>query len=99
MRWITAKDFGDDLKCDGNEVAVGSCSGGGSFGQKDCPGETLQYNKISHSLRSSSHNKFLKLNNYIKKIQHSNNSFLPRWDDFQEKIFSYHLFMKNAGVL
>merc|ERR1712198_158002 len=40
-RWITAPDFGDDLKCDGNEVAVGSCSGGGSFGQKDCPGNTV----------------------------------------------------------
>jgi len=40
-RWITAKDFGDDLKCDGNEVAVGSCSGGGSFSHKDCPGDTV----------------------------------------------------------
>ena len=39
LRWITAPDFGDDLKCDGNEVAVGSCSGGGSFSHKDCPGE------------------------------------------------------------
>ena len=40
-RWITAPDWNTELKCDGNEVAVGSCSGGGGFGHKDCPGGTV----------------------------------------------------------
>ena len=36
-RWIVAEDFETDLKCDGNEVAVGSCASG--F-HADCPGVT-----------------------------------------------------------
>merc|ERR1719282_1837744 len=40
-RWITATDWDTELKCDGNEVAVGSCSGGGGWGHKDCPGGTV----------------------------------------------------------
>ena len=27
-RWLVAEDFETDLKCDGNEVAVGSCASG-----------------------------------------------------------------------
>ena len=34
-RWLVAEDFNTDLKCDGNEVAVGSCASG--F-HADCPG-------------------------------------------------------------
>ena len=41
QRWITAPDWDTELKCDGNEVAVGSCSGGGGWGHKDCPGGTV----------------------------------------------------------
>merc|ERR1712029_133771 len=37
-RWMVAEDWETDLKCDGNEVAVGGCSSG--F-QKDCPGGTV----------------------------------------------------------
>ena len=33
-RWLVAEDFETDLKCDGNEVAVGSCASG--F-HADCP--------------------------------------------------------------
>ena len=38
-RWRDAHDWGMELKCDGNEVVVGSCSGGGGLGSKDCAGE------------------------------------------------------------
>ena len=34
-RWLTATEWHTQLKCDGNEVAVGACSGGEN---KDCPG-------------------------------------------------------------
>jgi len=37
-RWIKAYDWNHELKCDGNEVAVGSCSGGSHF---DCPENTV----------------------------------------------------------
>ena len=40
-RWVGASDWNTELKCDGNQVAVGSCSGGGGFGHKDCPGGTV----------------------------------------------------------
>ena len=40
-RWVNATDWETELQCDGNEVAVGSCSGGGGLGHKDCPGETV----------------------------------------------------------
>ena len=40
-RWVSASDWDTELKCDGNQVAVGSCSGGGGFGHKDCPGGTV----------------------------------------------------------
>ena len=36
---MTAPDWDTELKCDGNEVAVGACSGGGGWGHKDCPGQ------------------------------------------------------------
>ena len=39
QRWISAGDWDTELKCDGNEVAVGACSGGGAHGHKDCPGQ------------------------------------------------------------
>ena len=29
-RWITAPDWDTELKCDGDQVAVGACSGGGA---------------------------------------------------------------------
>ena len=38
-RWITAPDWDTELKCDGDQVAVGACSGGGGWGHKDCPGD------------------------------------------------------------
>ena len=38
---MSASDWDTELKCDGNQVAVGSCSGGGGFGHKDCPGGTV----------------------------------------------------------
>lgn len=38
-RWITASDWNTELKCDGDQVAVGACSGGGGWGHKDCPGD------------------------------------------------------------
>ena len=41
VRWSGASDWDTELKCDGNQVAVGSCSGGGGFGHKDCPGGTV----------------------------------------------------------
>merc|ERR1711872_128729 len=37
-RWMVATDFGTELKCDGNEVAVGACSGGRN---RDCPGNSV----------------------------------------------------------
>merc|ERR1711963_703013 len=40
-RWLTAPDWNTVLKCDGNEVVVGACSGGGGWGHKDCPGGTV----------------------------------------------------------
>merc|ERR1712110_1366704 len=40
-RWITASDWNTELKCDGDQVAVGACSGGGGWGHKDCPGGTV----------------------------------------------------------
>ena len=36
-RWISAPDWHYELKCDGNEVAVGACSGGKNM---DCPGNS-----------------------------------------------------------
>ena len=39
LRWHSAPDYQTELRCSGNEVAVGSCSGGGWFGNKDCPGK------------------------------------------------------------
>merc|ERR1711953_5340 len=33
-RWLTAPDWNTVLKCDGNEVVVGACSGGGGWGHK-----------------------------------------------------------------
>ena len=40
-RWLTATEWNTELKCDGNEVAVGACSGGGGWGHKDCPGGSV----------------------------------------------------------
>ena len=37
-RWFSASDWDTELKCDGNQVAVGACAGGGGFGHMDCPG-------------------------------------------------------------
>lgn len=39
--WLTATNWETVLKCDGNEVAVAACSGGGGHGNKDCPGGTV----------------------------------------------------------
>ena len=39
LRWLSAADYQTELRCSGNEVAVGSCSGGGWGGNKDCPGK------------------------------------------------------------
>merc|ERR1712189_109103 len=36
-RWLVAEGWETDLRCDGNEVAVGACSSGM---YKDCPGGT-----------------------------------------------------------
>merc|ERR1719348_2669665 len=36
-RWLTAHEWETELKCDGNEVVLGVCSGGGGGGNKDCP--------------------------------------------------------------
>ena len=36
FRWITAPRWEMELKCDGNEVAVGACS---SAKHADCPGK------------------------------------------------------------
>ena len=41
-RWISTTSWQTELKCDGNEVAVGSCSGGRN---RDCPGG------IAHQLK------------------------------------------------
>ena len=30
--WVGSSDWDTELKCDGNQVAVGSCSVGGGFG-------------------------------------------------------------------
>ena len=35
LRWLSAADYQTELRCSGNEVAVGSCSGS----RKDCPGK------------------------------------------------------------
>ena len=44
-RWITAPDWDTELKCDGDQVAMVACSGGGGWGHKDCPGD---HNIIKH---------------------------------------------------
>ena len=41
FHWVGSSDWDTELKCDGNQVAVGSCSVGGGFGHKDCPGGTV----------------------------------------------------------
>ena len=33
-RWLGATDWDTSLRCADNQVAVGSCSGGGGFGHK-----------------------------------------------------------------
>merc|ERR1719348_1342429 len=40
-RWMSASNWETELKCDGNEVVIGLCSGGGGGGNKDCPGDTV----------------------------------------------------------
>ena len=41
-RWLKAADWETTLKCDGNEVAIGACSGGAG---KDCPENTVHWLK------------------------------------------------------
>ena len=41
--------------------------------------------KISHSLRSSSHNKFLKLKKLIRKIPHSYSFLFLEWMAFNQR--------------
>ena len=42
IRWVGASTWDTELRCDGNQVVVGSCSGGsGQLHLKDCPGETV----------------------------------------------------------
>lgn len=38
LRWLVASEWETLLKCDGNQVAVGSCSSGS---HKDCPGKSV----------------------------------------------------------
>ena len=51
-RWLVAEDFETDLKCDGNEVAVGSCASG--F-HADCPGVNCHLNDTFVPLSSLYH--------------------------------------------
>ena len=39
FRWLVANHFGDDLRCDTEEVATGACSSGRN---EDCPGKKVR---------------------------------------------------------
>ena len=48
FRWLVANHFGDDLRCDTEEMATGACSSGRN---EDCPGK----NKEVRCMLSFSH--------------------------------------------
>ena len=54
-RWITASDWNTELKCDGDQVAVGACSGGGGWGHKDCPGDDIIMENMFRSVITRRH--------------------------------------------
>ena len=57
FRWLVANHFGDDLRCDTEEVATGACSSGRN---EDCPGKEVRYMRcllhLFTSSDSSAHN-------------------------------------------
>merc|ERR1711872_755673 len=54
-RWMVAMDFGTELKCDGNEVAVGACSGGRNRDCRDHGKDLLQEGSCSSGHNADCH--------------------------------------------